>query len=246
VLTRRELRQSEEDLTMAGELGRLAFSSHNDVPGRHWSGNPPAITDILSLNAIPLAYLSDEDNQALSPLFGSTAFVAELQKHQEKYARWKRSFELVRDSFLSEGVNYVFIKSPSLFTYTSGNLDVLVKEQDFGRAAGLLKRNGFIELKNIREPHKYLYKRFDCGKEIVAIHLHSRVFWGATFIDPDSIWSGADGRLFDDVVFSMSAEDCLLTTFAHSFYENSACIGPCQKIHRPTSTVAKDCTKAGK
>ena len=141
MLTRKELLQSEEDLTMAGALGMLAFSNHKDMSGWRWSGTPQAITDILSLNAIPLAYLTDKGGQALSPLFGSTAFVGELQKHQEKYARWKRSFELVRDSFLSEGVNYVFIKSPSLFPYTSGNLDVLVKEQDIARAAELLKRN---------------------------------------------------------------------------------------------------------
>jgi thymidylate kinase len=222
VLTRKQLLQSEEDLTMAGALGMLAFSNHKDISGWRWSGNPASIADIFSLNAIPLAYLGGKVNQFPSPLLESTQFIRELRNHEQKYHQWKKHFRPVRDAFLSHGVRYVFIKSPSLFPYTSGNLDVLVREQDFDRAAELLRQSGFVELRNIREPHKHLYKQFDCGKEVIAVHLHSRVFWGATFIDPNALWSNANGLLFDDVVFPLSAEDCLLTTLAHSFYENSA------------------------
>jgi thymidylate kinase len=222
MITRRRLVQSREDVVMAGMVGMLAFSDRQDASGWQWRGNPAAVTEILRLNAMPLAYLRGKGGPVLSPLLESVEFTAELGKHQKKYDQWKEAFGAVKDAFLSNGVKYLFIKSPSLFPYTSGNLDVMVKEQDFGKAGDLLEQNGFIELKNIREPHKYLYKRFDRGKEIVAIHLHNRVFWGATFIDPDSAWLRANGRLLDDVVFPLSVEDCLLTTFAHSFYENSA------------------------
>ena len=223
MIRRKKLAQSQDDLVMAGMVGMLAFSDHQDISGRQWRGNAAAITGILSINAMPSAYLHGKGNSVLSPLFESAEFVGEVGKHQEKYHQWKEAFGTVRDVFLSNGVRYVFIKSPSLFPYTSGNLDVMVREQDFARAGHLLEQIGFVELRNIREPHKYLYKQFDCGKEVVAIHLHSRVFWGATFIDSDSAWSRTDGqRLFDDVVFPLSAEDCILTAFAHSFYENSA------------------------
>jgi len=207
---------------MAGVVGMLAFSDRQDASGWGWAGNPASVTEIFRLNAMPLAYLRGKGGPVLSPLLKSVEFTGELGKHQKKYDQWKEAFGAVKDVFLSNGVKYVFIKSPSLFPYTSGNLDVMVREQDFGKAGSLLERIGFIELRNIREPHKYLYKRFDCGKETVAIHLHSRVFWGATFLDPDSIWAGVDEIPFDDVVFALSPEDCLLTTFAHSFYENSA------------------------
>jgi thymidylate kinase len=200
----------------------LLFSNHYALDGWQWFGNPAAITEILDLNAMPLAYLRGKSNTVLSPFVESTEFIGEMGKHEKKYDQWKQAFGTVKDVFLSNGVKYVFMKSPSLFPYTSGNLDVMVKEKDFSKAAGLLEKTGFIELKNIRESHKYLYKKFDCGKEVVAIHLHSRVYWGATFVDPDSQWARVDNRIFDEVVYSLGAEDCLLTTFAHSFYENSA------------------------
>ena len=94
----------------------------------------------------------------------------------------------------------MFIKRPSLLAYTSGNLDVMVKEKDLVEAGNLLKRIGYVELKNTWESHKYLYKRFDFGKEIVAVHLHSRVFWGATFINPYSVCSGVDIIPFDESI----------------------------------------------
>ncbi len=223
MLRRRKLVQSQDDLVMAGKLGMLAFSGHQDLPGLHKQVNATAIVEILSVNAMPLAYLHGKSGSILSPLLESAEFSGEVRKHRDKYDQWKKAFGSVRDLFVFNGVNYVFIKSPSLLPYTSGNLDVMVREQDFANASRLLEQGGFIELKNIREPHKYLYKQFECGKEITAIHLHSRVFWGATFIDPDSPWSRVNGRSpFDDVVLSLSPEDCMLTTFAHSFYENSA------------------------
>jgi hypothetical protein len=222
MLKRKKLSQSMDDLKTAGRLGMSLFSAQDAVESWQWHGDPAAVAEILRLNAMPLAYLAGKSGSALSLLFESAEFTGELSKHQEKYHQWKEAFVAVKNAFLLNSVSYAFIKSPSLFPYTSGNLDVLVREQDFDKAGNLLRQNGFVELKNIREPHKYLYKRFDCGKEIVAVHLHSRVFWGATFIDPDSEWSRANGRLLDDVVFPLSAEGCLLTTFAHSFYENSA------------------------
>lgn len=223
MLRRRRLVQSQEDLIVAGKVGMLAFSDRHEVPELGMQVNATAVVEILSINAVPLAYLYGKSNPILSPLLQSAEFSSMVWKHREKYEQWKKAFGTVRDLFISNGVNYVFIKSPSLLPYTSGNLDVMVREQDFAKADRLLKQGGFIELRNIREPHKYLYKQFECGKEVTAIHLHSRVFWGATFIDPDSPWTRVDGRSpFDDVVLSLSPEDCMLATFAHSFYENSA------------------------
>jgi len=223
VLRRRKLDQSPDELVIAGTAAMLAFSDRQNLPRTQMQGNAAAITEILSLNSVPLAYLHGRTDSSLAPLFESAEFSRALLGHRHKYSQWKEAFTAVRDLFLSDRVEYVFIKSPSLFPYTSGNLDVMVRERDFARAGQLLERAGFVELKNIREPHKYLYKRLHCGKEVIAIHLHSRIFWGATFVDPDTPWSrGNRLKPFDDVVVPLSPEDCLLTTFAHSFYENSA------------------------
>ncbi|MDM7999867.1 MAG: nucleotidyltransferase family protein [Dehalococcoidia bacterium] len=222
MLKRKTLRQSIQDLRMAGRLGMVLFSDNPCADARTWEGDPSAVTDILTLNAMPLAYLPKRAEPALQPLLQSADFIAALARHQEQYGRWKEAFKSVMEILLTNNIPYVFIKSPSLLPYTSGNLDVMVPERDFDKAHVLLEQIGFVELKNIREPHKYLYKRFDSGKEILAVHLHSRVYWGSTFIDPDSAWSSVDKMPFDEVVFPLRAEDCLLTTFAHSFYENSA------------------------
>jgi thymidylate kinase len=223
VLKRRRLAQSPDDLGVAGKAAMLAFSDRQEVSRTPTQGNAAAIAEILSINSVPLAYLDGRTDSSLSPLFESVEFSREVERHRHKCGQWKEAFDAVRDLFLSNEVDYIFIKSPSLFPYTSGNLDVMVRERDFAKAGQLLERAGFVELRNIREPHKYLYKRLHCGKEVIAVHLHSRIFWGATFVDPDTAWSRSGGQgLFDDVVPSLSPEDCLLTTFAHSFYENSA------------------------
>ncbi len=223
MLRRRKLAQSHDDLVIAGKAAMLAFSDRQDDSGPRMPVEAAAVAEILTTNSVPLAYLHGKTDPILAALLQSGEFSREIQEHRHKYSQWKEAFRAVRSLFLSNNVEYVFIKSPSLFPYTSGNLDVMVREHDFVRAGQLLEQIGFIELKNIREPHKYLYKQFHCGREVVAVHLHGRIFWGATFVDPDTPWSRINGQIpFDEVVLPLSPEDCVLTTFAHSFYENSA------------------------
>jgi thymidylate kinase len=221
MLKRKKLVQSSDALRQAGKAAMMIFGQKYKIDQNDSSDNI-AVAKILNLNSIPLVYLDNTGISDLAAVFKSEAFSTKYQAEQKRYNMWKEAFVKVKEAFLTNNIDYVFIKTPSFFPYTSGNLDVLVKEEDFKRAGTLLEEWEFIELKNIREPHKYLYKRFDLGEEIVAVHLHSRIFWGATFIDPKSVWSKIPRKIHDDVVFTLSAEDCLLTTFAHSFYENSA------------------------
>ncbi|MCJ7635674.1 nucleotidyltransferase family protein, partial [Candidatus Bathyarchaeota archaeon] len=218
MLKRRKLVQSLGDLRLTGRLAMKVFGQGQDCSSENYHGDYLVIAEILSRNAIPLVHLSNNDCPGLSSFFKSDQVSTKLQAEQERYNLWKEAFKKVKDIFLRNSVDYLFIKTPSFFPYTGGNLDVLVKEEDFAKAGALLEGEGFIELKNIRERHKYLYKRFDAGEEIVPIHLHSRIFWGTTFLDSKSAWSNAPRRLHDDVVFTLGAEDCLLVTLAHSLY----------------------------
>ncbi|HWR71095.1 MAG TPA: hypothetical protein VN415_08565, partial [Dehalococcoidia bacterium] len=126
MLKRRKLSQSTADLKTAGRLGMSLFSGQDAVESWQWQGDPAAVTEILRLNAMPLAYLTGKSGSALSPLFESAEFIGELAKHQEKCHQWKEAFGAVKNTFLLNDVKYAFIKSPSLFPYTSGNLDVIV------------------------------------------------------------------------------------------------------------------------
>jgi hypothetical protein len=150
MLKRRKLSQSVDDLRTAGRLGMSLFSGQDAIESWEWRGDPTAVAEILRLNAMPLAYLRGKGTPFLSPLLESVEFISELAEHQEKYHQWKEAFGAIKNAFLLNSVKYAFIKSPSLFPYTSGNLDVIVREQDFDKAGNLLKQNGFVELKNIK------------------------------------------------------------------------------------------------
>ena len=206
MIERKSLSQTLIDIKLAAKWAMRIYRGKDTNNDLNQSSIPSTIMSILKQNDVPIAYLSDK--------------ILDQADHN-KYILWKDEFKKVKDIFINNGIKYIFIKTPSFFPYTSGNLDILVREEDFSKAGKLLKDNGFVELKNAREPHKWLYKKFDCGKEVIPIHLHERVFWGATFLDNELIWKECPGRLYDEVVYTLAPEDCLLTTLAHSFYENA-------------------------
>ena len=66
----------------AGDLRRAGC-------GRQWNGDATAVTDILSLNAMPLVYAPGKGGAALAPLLRSTGFVTELARQREECDRWR-------------------------------------------------------------------------------------------------------------------------------------------------------------
>lgn len=205
MLERKSLTQSLNDIKLSAKLTMRLYKKD-----RYSNLNQPSITsaiiDILKQNDVPIIYLSNK--------------ILEQADHN-KYILWRDEFKKVKDVLRNNNIEYVFIKTPSFFPYTSGNLDMLVREEDFAKVGKLLKKDDFVELKNMREPHKYLYKKFDLGKEIIPIHLHERIFWSSTFLNNESIWRNRPKEPFEDFVYTLPPEDCVLTTLAHSFYENA-------------------------
>lgn len=212
---RKRLFQSQSDIRAAAGISMDVYPNHN--ANYNISDISPSLIRILKENAVPIVYLYSASKELFN--FDSQP---DLKEEFEKYNTWKEDFIKVSNIFLQNNIDYIFIKTPSFFPYTSGNLDVLVKEKDFSKAGNLLESNGFIKLKNIRESDiKWLYKKFDKGEEVLPVHLHRRVFWGGTFLDSESIWKNRPKEPIEDIVFTLSPEDCVLTTLAHSFYENA-------------------------
>jgi thymidylate kinase len=212
---RKRLFQSQSDIRAAAEIAMEVYQKHN--VNYTISDISPHLIRILKENAVPIVYLYSESKELFN--FDSQP---DLKEEFEKYNTWKEEFIKVSNIFLQNDINYIFIKTPSFFPYTSGNLDVLVKEKDFSKAGNLLESNGFVKLKNIRESDiKWLYRKFNNGCDASPLHLHRRVFWGGTFLDSESIWVNRPNKPFEDFVFTLSSNDCLLTTLAHSFYENA-------------------------
>ena len=175
---------------------------------------------LLKVNRIPL--LMVEKNETY--LFHGDGFKKELMKEKAKYQRWRNEYKIVREKFSNEGIENILFKStglPPSFPYTSDNLDVLIKPNCVEKARKILQKLGYVELKNVEEPRKFLFRKFRGGESVSAIHLHTQIGWGVPFLDNDFVWNG-NYRISDDdsIVTIPSPEVGLLVTFAHTFYED--------------------------
>lgn len=135
----------------------------------------------------------------------------------------RNEYVIVRDAWKSEGIECILIKSGGLepsFPYLSDNIDALVKPENEEKARKILKSLGYIELKNIEEPKKFLFRKFSGGNSVSAIHLHTQVGWLVGFMDEKELWKRCRVSPDDEKVLVPSPEDTILITAAHSFYEN--------------------------
>jgi thymidylate kinase len=181
----------------------------------------PALLAFWAQNKYPLLALNHNNG---GRGFQDLAEFKTARQNQEKiYFSLRAEYIVVRNRWAEAGISCILIKSagnfPS-FPYTSDNLDVLVREDQAGEAAIILKELGYIELKNIEEPHKYLFRKFHGGQCVSAIHLHTWVGWNVCFLDDEPIWQNSRTSPDDESVRAPSPEDVILITLAHSFYEN--------------------------
>jgi thymidylate kinase len=179
------------------------------------------VLEILQRNKVPLLSLTEsEESRGLlnNPLFQAARYAEE-----QEFAGLRAEYALVKETLASAGTPDVLIKSVGLapsFPYKSDNLDVLYKPQDVERVRTVLRDLGYVELKNVEEPHKYLFRKFRAGRSISAIHVHGHVGWMVSFLDEEALWRRCQASADDALVTLPAAEDALLTTLAHYFYED--------------------------
>jgi len=129
-------------------------------------------------------------------------------------------FHRVKDKFSREGIELMLIKSEGSFPYESDNLDILIKPDKLGEVVQLLKKEGYSELPQVREPHKFLFRKTHAPYEL-ALHIHTRVEWeGTQFIDSRDLWDRRRLCNRDNGFLVPSPEDCILIITAHLFFEN--------------------------
>ena len=129
-------------------------------------------------------------------------------------------FKRIRDKLYSEGIRFILIKSDGCFPYESDNLDTLIKEEDFARVSRLLQESGYSEIAQVREPHKFLFRK-TLDLDQLAFHIHTRVEWeGTQFVDSHDLWARARISCDGNEFLAPSSEDCVLITIAHLFFEN--------------------------
>lgn len=148
-----------------------------------------------------------------------------IARDRDRYRRERSEYERIRQSFTGEGVESMLFKSAGLypsFHYLSSNLDVIVPEGSAARARRCLVSLGYVELVNVEEPKKFLFRRFPGDGSSYAFHLHEVVGWGVPFVDNGPLWANARaGDDEPDIVIPRAFEALLITT-AHWFYEDKA------------------------
>ena len=131
-----------------------------------------------------------------------------------------KEFKRINAIFKKNSMDTILIKSIFTFPYNSDNLDVLIRRKDIERVKNILKNEGYIELKNVEEPEKFLFRKFNGGKTILPIHIHTVVGWGVPFLDNEFTWKSLRHCIDCSECYIPSKEASFLITIAHEFYED--------------------------
>jgi glycosyltransferase involved in cell wall biosynthesis/thymidylate kinase len=181
----------------------------------------PAMIAFLKRNRYPLLAAKNDDD--LRDYMQYPEFAAACEEEAGLLNSWREEYLIVRDRWAQAGIDCLLLKSGGLvpsFPYLSDNLDVLVKPENEEKARKILRELGYIELRNIEEPQKFLFRKFSGGRSVSAIHLHMQVGWLVGFMDEAALWKRMRVSPDDEKVNIPSPEDTILITAAHSFYEN--------------------------
>lgn len=194
---------------------------HADAPRVKPEGlDVDTVLSLLKANKIPLVFIRHEVMNAFPEIFDSEKFRDEYEKEKKLYIYLRDEWSKVREEYEKSGVESMFIKSIGLFPYKSSNLDVLIKQDKRKKAESILRRMGYIQLHNVEEPYKTLFRTFKDGEPISAIHLHNKVAWVNPFHNEELLWNRYRKSPFDVLVNIPSQEDSLLILTAHWFYED--------------------------
>jgi thymidylate kinase len=156
-------------------------------------------------------------------LQGDLAFAEALLAEREWYDTQRREYGIAFDAWRREGIECLMIKSagnyPS-FPHTSDNIDILFRSEQAGAARDVLRRSGYVEVRNVEEPRKFLFRRFHGGRCVSAIHVHEQIAWFVGFLNDEEVWERKRPAADDPQVNVPSPEDAILINLAHACYEN--------------------------
>ena len=219
---RRGFPKQSVHLTLALVAARLAS------PERPLAMEPAPAAGLLEelpafLRANKLPILSFPSGPGRAAWLDAAPLAEARRREAESFAGQRAESALVRQEWEAAGIQPIFIKAaglPPSFPHTSDNLDVYISPGTGDAARQALRRLGYVELRNIEEPNKYLFKRFRAGQEVCAIHVHERIEWSVSFLFEEQVWARRRVAPDDPRLQIPGPEDALLITIAHSLYEN--------------------------
>lgn len=213
------------DLAWAAYL----LSSWWDAAGTLSAPAAPAdaagVVEILRRNGVPLLTLADDPRPAAAELLAAEPLQAAFAADRAKMAGQQAAFGEIVATWRVAGIPALFVKALGprpTFPYVSNNLDVLVPQAQQDAARKIVRDMGFVELRHIEEPNKFLLRRYHLGASAFDIHIHGRLEWHTEFVDsPRALTRGVYAP--DCTLATVPVpEDGLLIALAHAVYENKA------------------------
>jgi len=201
----------------------LAPISGISVPLPSYPLSGPDVLRLLQRNKVPLLWLREDSRPEGAPLYAGDGWRAAMAAEEARWRAQREAFAEVAEAWAAEGIRPVLIKSlgPSpAFPYTSDNVDALVPPDRILDARAALRRLGYVELRHLEEPSKYLFKRFHAGREVSAVHVHGQIEWHVPFLDARRVGRDARQAGDDPLVWAPHPSDGLAIVLAHALYEN--------------------------
>lgn len=215
---------------MSGELERqLAIyladplAAPSPAPELVAGADLAALLKLLTRNKVPLLAIKPEQGAAQRALYAQPAFLQAQVAERDAYESLRAEYVAAKRLWQRAGIADILIKSGNIFPsfpHKTSNLDTLVQREMGDRARCLLRDNGYVELRNVEENAKYLFRKFHRGQEVSGLHVHEHVGWYASFLDEKRLWERCQPSADDPEVTAPSPEDIVLITIAHSFYED--------------------------
>lgn len=188
---------------------------------------PEEVVALLVRNQVPLLSLSqavsDADTGLIDEVLRSDSFRVACKAEQTRYEGVHGAFAVAERRWREKGASSICFKSAGIapsFPYTSENFDILFQPKDEPLVKEALDELGYVLLANCDEPQKWLYRLFEAGRSLCAIHVHTRVGWGQGFMFEPEIWRRRRPSTDDPTTFVPGPEDVLLVNTAHAFFEN--------------------------
>ncbi len=158
------------DLAWAAFLVAAWFSAAEGQPGAPSLApvEPAAVIGCLRRNGVPLLTLAADRVPRPPMLLATPAFQVALEEDRRSLVRQTAAFVEIRAAWARAGIPALFVKAagpPPSFTYTSSNLDILVPQARQHDARKLARDLGYVELRHIEEPNKFLFRRYHLGAE---------------------------------------------------------------------------------
>ncbi len=189
------------------------------------------LVSLLRQNQVPLLSLQPVLSDAEEGPFGeptrlsSETFLQAVREDHSVFDEVHGHFVELAEEWDRSGVECICFKSAGVapsFPYTSENFDILVRPGTEQIARRVLLGLGYVELRNIEEPQKWLFRLFEAGRSRSAIHVHTRVGWGQGFMIEPEIWNRRRQSTDDRWTWVPGPDDVVLINTAHAVFENKA------------------------